>query len=221
MRAFCGYIFKSRSPSCGVSDTKIFSDHGVSAGPGIYVREIVHTLPYLPVIDETQLVMAETKDNFLEQVFSLVRWHQFLAGPMTVKNLMAFHMTHHLTLSAHCEKAHEALSASLSGLRDPLSRDAIDNYLKQFHDGLRIPLTHNDHVRMLTKLQRRLSTIINGDETEKLNTEIRKYRKDLESLTTSLQLIKKLAHTYNLYDLSRQAYINITPAEMALRYSQH
>ena len=219
--AFCGYIFKSSSPSCGISDSTIFSDHAVHTGPGIYTREILHALPWLPVIDELQLDHKETKDNFLEQVFSLVRWHQFLAGPMTVKNLMDFHMTHHLTLSAHSEKAHEALSASLSGLRDPLPRDAIDNYLKQFHDGLRIPLTHNDHVRILTKLQRRLSTIINSGETEKLNTEIRKCRNNLESLTTSLQLINNLAHTYNLYDLSRQAYINTTPAEMALRYSQH
>ena len=219
--AFCGYIFKSSSPSCGISDSTIFSDHAVHTGPGIYTREILHALPWLPVIDELQLDHKETKDNFLEQVFSLVRWHQFLAGPMTVKNLMDFHMTHHLTLSAHGEKAHEALSASLSGLRDPLPHDATDNYLKQFHDSLRIPLTHNDHVRILTKVQRCLSTIINSGETEILNTEIRKYRGNLESLTTPLQLIKKLAHTYNLYDLSRQAYINTTPAEMALRYSQH
>jgi uncharacterized protein YbbK (DUF523 family)/uncharacterized protein YbgA (DUF1722 family) len=217
--AFCGYIFKSRSPSCGVSDSTIFSEHAVHTGPGIYTREILHALPWLPVIDELQLDHNETKDNFLEQVFSLVRWRQFLAGPMTVKNLMDFHATHHLTLSAHCEKSHAALSASLSGLHDPLTGDAVDNYLKQFHAGMRIPLTHNDHVRMLTKLQRRLSTIINSSETEKLNTEIRKYRKNLESLTTSLQLIKKLAHTYNLYDLSRQTYINPTPAEIALRFS--
>ena len=219
--AFCGYIFKSSSPSCGISDSTIFSDHAVHTGPGIYTREILHALPWLPVIDELQLDRKETKDNFLEQVFFLVRWHQFLAGPMTVKNLVDFHMTHHLTLSAHSEKSHKALSASLSGLRDPLPRDATDNYLKQFHDCLRTPLTHNDHVRMLTNLQRRLSTIINSGETEKLNTEIRKYRNNLESLTTSLQLIKNLAHTYNLYDLSRQTYIKTTPAEMALRYSQH
>ena len=32
VRAFCGYIFKSMSPSCGISDTEIFSDHAISTG---------------------------------------------------------------------------------------------------------------------------------------------------------------------------------------------
>ena len=219
-RAFCGYIFKSRSPSCGVSDTKIFSDHGVSTGPGIYVREIVHTLPYLPVIDETQLDMAETKDNFLERVFSLARWHQSVAGPISVSRLNDFHVTHRLTLAAHSDEADEALAETISVLRDPLPHDATGNYLEQFHNFLKTPLTHKDHIKTLTKLQQRLTPIISSDESDKLNTEIRKYRESPENLVTSLQLIKQLADKYNFYDLSRQAYINPTPAEIALRYSQ-
>ncbi|RLA02714.1 MAG: hypothetical protein DRQ45_04310 [Gammaproteobacteria bacterium] len=217
--AFCGYIFKSSSPSCGISDSTIFSEHADHTGPGIYTREILHALPCLPVIDERQLDRKEAKDNFMERVFAQVRWNQILTGPMTVKLLIGFHMTHHLTLSAHCEKSHEALSASLSGLHDPLSRDAINNYLKQFHAGLRVPLTHDDHVRMLTKLQRCLSTIISSGETGKLDTEIRKYMESSDSLVTSLQLIKELADAYNLYHLSRQTYINPIPAEIALRFS--
>ena len=219
-RAFCGYIFKSRSPSCGVSDTKIFSDHGVSTGQGIYAREIVHALPYLPVIDETQLDKAETKDNFLERVFSLARWQQSVAGPISVSRLNDFHVTHRLTLAAHSDEADEALAKTISVLHDPLSHDAIGNYLEQFHDFLKTPLTHKDHTKTLTKLQQRLSPIICSDEIEELNTEIRKYRENQENLTTSLQLIKQLAEKYNLYELSRQAYINPTPAEIALRYSQ-
>ena len=57
-------------------------------------EKIIHALPYLPAIDETQLVMAETKDNFLERVFSLARWQQSVAGPISVSRLNDFHMTH-------------------------------------------------------------------------------------------------------------------------------
>ena len=219
-RVFCGYIFKSRSPSCGISDTQIFSDHGISAGPGIYAREILYALPYLPVIDETQLDQEETKDNFLERVFSLVRWHQFLTGPMTVDHLIDFHKTHQLALAAHCDKADEALSGTLSGLRDPLPHGAIGNYLKQFHNYLKTPLTHKDHVRILTRLQQHLALIISRDEKERLNTKITNYRGNPEQLVMLFQYIKRLADSYNLYDLARQTYINPTPAEIALRYSK-
>ena len=217
-RAFCGYIFKSRSPSCGVSDTTIFSNQDITAGSGIYAREILTALPWLPVIDEAQLDQEETKDNFLEQVFSLVRWHQLLTGPMTIKHLMEFHTAHQLALAAHSDKADEALSATMSSLHDPLQREAIDKYLNQFHDYLKTPLTHNDHVRMLTKSQRHLAPIISRNEKERLNTEIRKYRGNLEELVAPFQYIKHLADSYSLYDLARQTYINPTPAEIALRF---
>jgi uncharacterized protein YbbK (DUF523 family)/uncharacterized protein YbgA (DUF1722 family) len=219
-RAFCGYIFKSRSPSCGISDTKIFSVHGVSTGPGIYVREIIHALPCLPVIDETQLDIGETKDNFLERVFSLARWHQSVAGPISVSCLNDFHMTHRLTLAAHSDEANEALAETISVLRDPLTHDAIENYMEQFHNFLKTPLTHEDHLMTLTKLQQCLSSLISSDEIEKLDTEIRKYRESPENLATPLRLIKQHADKYHIYDLSRQAYLNPTPAEIALRYNQ-
>jgi len=220
VRAFCGYIFKSRSPSCGISDTDILSDHAISAGPGIYAREIIHALPYLPAIDEVQLDQAEKKDNFLERVFSLAHWHQLGISTITVNHLTDFLATHHLTLAAHDNEANVALSEIISNLRDPLSHDAIDDYLKQFHDCLKTPLTHRDHVRMLTCLQKFLAPIISRDEKERLNSEITDYRGEPEKLVMPLKYIKQLADSYNLYGLARQAYINPTPAEMELRYSK-
>ena len=220
VRAFCGYIFKRRSPSCGISDTEILSDHAISAGPGIYAREIIHALPYLPAIDEVQLDQADKKDNFLERVFSLARWHQLGTNPMTVNHLVDFHTTHHLTLAAHDNEANVTLSEIISNLHDPLPHDAIDDYLKQFHDCLKTPLTHREQIRMLTNLQKFLAPIISRDENERLNTAITDYRGNPEKLVMPLKHIKQLADSYNLYGLTRQAYINPTPAEIALRYSK-
>lgn len=219
-RTFCGYIFKSKSPSCGISDTNIRSDDGTSAGSGIYAREIIHALPYLPVIDETQLDLVETKDNFLERAFSLARWHQSFAGPKTVSRLMDFHTTHRLMLAAHNAGADEALSMMISGLHEPLTHEATYNYLELFQNYLKTPLTYEDHARILTELQQQLSSLISSDETAMLNTEIRKYRGNPEELVTALQFIKRLANNYKLNDLYRQTYISPTPAEIALRYSK-
>ena len=217
-RAFCGYIFKSRSPSCGLSDTSVFSDHDVTAGSGIYAGEILHALPWLPVIDEIQLDREEIKDNFLERVFSLIRWHQFLTGPMTVKHLMDFHTAHQLSLAAHCDEADEALSATLSSLHDPLPHDAIDNYLNKFHDYLKTPLIHNGHIRVIAKLQQYLAPVISCAEKERLDTGIANYRENPEKHIALIRDIKQLADNYNLHDLTRQTYINPTPAEIALRF---
>ena len=73
---------------------------------------------------------------------------------------------------------------------------------------------------IITNLQKFLAPIISRDENERLNTAITDYRGNPEKLVMPLQHIKQLADSYNLYDLARQAYINLTPAEIALRYSK-
>lgn len=75
-----GYIFKSRSPSCGLTDTPLFDADGHDNGltPGIYARLVTTALPGLPVIDEQQLVDAQSRDRFMQQVLSY--WQRQQAG---------------------------------------------------------------------------------------------------------------------------------------------
>ena len=75
-----GYIFKSRSPSCGLTDTPLFDADGHDNGltPGIYARVITTVLPDLPVIDEQRLLDAQSRDLFMQQVLSC--WQRQKAG---------------------------------------------------------------------------------------------------------------------------------------------
>ncbi|HED18585.1 MAG TPA: DUF523 domain-containing protein [Gammaproteobacteria bacterium] len=75
-----GYIFKCRSPSCGLTDTPLFSvdGHDNGFGSGIYARGIIAALPDLPVIDEQQLLDAQSRDLFMQQVLSC--WQRQKAG---------------------------------------------------------------------------------------------------------------------------------------------
>ena len=66
----CGYIFKARSPSCGVNSTPFFSETGVELGvaSGIYSYGIQQRLPNLPVIEETELKSDEDIQRFIKAV---------------------------------------------------------------------------------------------------------------------------------------------------------
>jgi hypothetical protein len=68
-----GFILKSRSPSCGVSDTKYFTDwvseDALALGSGLFARAVSETFPDLPVEDETRLENRENRRVFLERVF--------------------------------------------------------------------------------------------------------------------------------------------------------
>lgn len=65
----CGYIFKSRSPSCGVSDTPVFSLQGkeLVKGSGLFAKIIIEHTEF-PVVDENGLSTPECRTKFFEAV---------------------------------------------------------------------------------------------------------------------------------------------------------
>lgn len=67
--ALCGYVFKSRSPSCGLGSTPIRAGDGaITHGHGLFARQLIETLPGLPVIDEEQLEQEPLRQQFLRRV---------------------------------------------------------------------------------------------------------------------------------------------------------
>ena len=60
------YIFKARSPSCGVGTTVLNENENVN---GVFAQEILKVFPDLPIIDETCLESAEDRMQFLNAVF--------------------------------------------------------------------------------------------------------------------------------------------------------
>jgi len=62
----CGYIFKSRSPSCGVGSTPIHENNiPTGFGDGIYSQQIQLQLPWLPVAEEQDLVNSHQQQHFI------------------------------------------------------------------------------------------------------------------------------------------------------------
>ena len=80
LETISGYIFKSRSPSCGLVDVKWFDSRGRQQGvtAGVYAEVLRHALPQLPVIDETQMQNTAMRDEFVNQV--IARWSRQSAG---------------------------------------------------------------------------------------------------------------------------------------------
>ncbi len=64
-----GYIFKSRSPSCGVGTTPVFDENGfeVELSSGFQAAYVQRYLPWLPVWQETELQQPADCDFFIWQ----------------------------------------------------------------------------------------------------------------------------------------------------------
>ena len=67
-----GFIFKSRSPSCGIKSVQVIQENSQSATPGagIFARIFMENFPRVPVEDEGSLGDRGARDDFIEAIFT-------------------------------------------------------------------------------------------------------------------------------------------------------
>lgn len=114
-----GLISKSRSPSCGITDTPIFDSENatVGLGAGYFVRLFRQRFPYIPVIDENQLMDGSHRHLFLQHCFTLARFYQLKHSAKTGA-LRLFHQQHQLLFQSICPEYENKLASLIAQGQD-------------------------------------------------------------------------------------------------------
>ena len=65
-----GYVFKARSPSCGIGRVPLMNAQGVetSEGVGLFAQALIEHFPSLPIEDEDRLHDPQILKDFLQRV---------------------------------------------------------------------------------------------------------------------------------------------------------
>ena len=63
-----GFIFKSRSPSCGIQGVTVHDGEADLTGAGRFANTVAMRWSNLPVADETMLVSAKDRETFISKV---------------------------------------------------------------------------------------------------------------------------------------------------------
>jgi len=115
----CGFIFKSKSPSSGISGVKVYTPSGMQShkGTGIFGGAFMRHFPLIPVIDDGRLHDPQLRENFIERVFVYRKWKDFLKISTSIKDLVAFHTKHKLLILSHSPKHLSALGKLVAGAK--------------------------------------------------------------------------------------------------------
>ncbi len=70
VRSLCGFVFKARSPSCGVHDAAIIMPGagGAVQGPGLFARAVLRQYAGLPIEDEERLRDQAVRKAFIDAI---------------------------------------------------------------------------------------------------------------------------------------------------------
>jgi len=213
----CGYIFKARSPSCGMERVKTFHNNGLpgrSDGVGAYAQAIMLAHPDLPVEEEDRLNDPGLRDNFIERVFTYFRWRQLRVRGITPARLIDFHGRQKLSVMAHNQAAYRRLGqlAAMAGRKGFAT--LCRHYETELMQSMQRQSTRKSHANVLQYLQGYISKQLTARDRTELTALIEDYRLGLVPLVAPLTLLRHhFLHHPNDWALS-QTYLEPYPREL-------
>ncbi|MGM9974151.1 MAG: YbgA family protein [Clostridiaceae bacterium] len=131
-----GCILKSRSPSCGIKDVRIYEGKDKSAsaraGKGIFASELSKKYKDIPIEDEGRLSNLRIREHFLTRLFTLYHFKKVMEEE-SLAELLKFHQKNSLLLKAYNQSEYRSLEAIL--------KVAISNHSLFIEERLKNPLT--------------------------------------------------------------------------------
>jgi uncharacterized protein YbgA (DUF1722 family)/uncharacterized protein YbbK (DUF523 family) len=212
-----GYVFKAKSPSCGVRGIPRYGASGVY-GPGLYAERVIAEFPLLAVQDEGRLNDAGLREAFVERVFAVARLRALLSGPWEPRDLVAFHARHKLQLLAHDPSGYRSAGRVVaSAVVSRASTGAA--YGELFLAAMATPATRGRNANALLHAYSRIGRSVARPLSADLVGRIDAYRRGEVPLSVPVALLAHYASGGDLPWLAEQTYLAPFPAELRLRHA--
>ena len=215
----CGFIFKTKSPSSGMRDIRIYNNKGmvVNKGVGLWAKTFIEYFPLLPVEDEGRLNDAGLRENFIERIFVVHRWLNFIKNDGSSKGLVNFHTDHKLLIMAHSHSNLRELGKLVSNPQKLDKNEIIKQYYNLLMKTLLLKATVKKNVNILHHIMGYFKKQLSADEKQELLDVINNYHQGLVPLIVPNVLLQHYTRKYNEPYLTRQNYLNPHPKELMLR----
>lgn len=219
--AISGYIFKSRSPSCGMERVKLYPTRtgGTPSrdGVGQYAAAFMQESPLVPVEEEGRLNDPVLRENFLERVFTYRRWQDLERRGVTANRLLDFHTRHKFMLLAHSRKDYDELGRFLATLDKKKIEAMAEKYIRRLMRALQKRASRRSHANVLQHIQGYLKGHLDRDDKAELAAIIERYRTGQLPLIVPITLLNHHFRRHPEPYVTRQFYLNPHPPELMLR----
>ena len=214
-----GYVFKSKSPSCGVWRVKLYKGKGPAGRTtrGLFAAEFVKRFPLVPVEEEGRLRDAGLRENFLERVFAYDRLCRLFDGRWKRGDVVAFHSREKYFLLAHSPKHYKELGRLVARIADHKPAEFRDAYLRLYMEGLGRKATVRRHVNVLQHIAGHLRGHVEPGELSQVHTVIQDYGRMLTPLVVPITLLAHLIGRHEVPYVDEQVYLHPHPKELMLR----
>jgi uncharacterized protein YbgA (DUF1722 family)/uncharacterized protein YbbK (DUF523 family) len=216
---FCGFIFKSKSPSSGMERVKVYTDKGmaVKKGIGLFARAFMEHFPLIPVEEEGRLHDPHLRENFIERIFTLNRWRQMLKEKRSAGALVKFHTRHKLLILSHSTKHYREMGKLVAETKGKKISEVYTRYEILLMEALVLKATLKKQSNVLQHMMGYFKKQLTSDEKQELLEVINDFYNGLLPLIVPVTLFKHYVRKYGQPYLKDQVYLSPHPMELKLR----
>ncbi|MEU0519563.1 DUF523 and DUF1722 domain-containing protein [Streptosporangium sp. NPDC006007] len=214
-----GYVFKSRSPSCGVHGIPVYAGETAveRGGRGLFAAHVLDTHPLLPVEDEGRLNDALLRETFVERIFAHARLRALLESDWHARDLVAFHSRHKMQMLAHDPALYREAGrlVARAGVRPRLELAA--DYARVFGTAFARKASIGRNVNVLQHCMGMMGESLDPARRADLTEVIASYRAGRVALSVPTALLRHHALGEAAAYVRDQTYFAPYPPELRLR----
>lgn len=214
----CGFILKSKSPSCGVFRTRLYRDNKPPSlnYSGLFTQALKKELPQLLIEEEGRMHDDVIRDNFIERIFINHSWSKLLEVP-TVSKFIKFHESLKYTIMSHSPKLQKELGHIVASVNKNRLKEALDTYYKLLIVCLGNYANIKSHRNVLDHIAGYFKNDISNDEKKEIKRLIENYYDGFTPLIVPITILNHYKNKYNKEYLMNQVYLDPHPLELLLR----
>lgn len=212
-----GFILKSRSPSCAVSDAKHYPsvERSASLGKtsGLFGDAVLRRFGDLAVEDEARLLNFDLREHFLRKLFALARLRA-LKKRSSMARLVAFHASHKLLLMASSEKQLRTLGRIVANPDRLRAAQVLPRYEDAFRAAFIRPARRGPMTNVMMHAFGYFSKGLTARERRHFLKTLEDYRRSRSPVSAPLALLRSWIERFGEEYLGQQIFFDPFPEDL-------
>lgn len=210
-----GFLLKSRSPSCGWRDVKVYGsgNSGPARVPGFFGSAVLQRFPSHPVEDEGRLRSFRIREHFLVSIFTRADFRGVLADG-SPRALVDFHSRNKYLFMAYHQTLLKAMGRLVAGQTRRSFADTLDQYQPLLHRLLERPPRVGSYINVLMHQMGYFSPHLSGAEKQFFLDALQQYRQGRVPLSVPLALIRAMVSRFDEPYLRTQTLFEPFPPDL-------
>ena len=212
-----GFILKAKSPSCAITDAKIFpsaaSGVHVAQGAGLFAGAALEEYGSRAFVDEIGLNEPGTRAGFLTKIFALADFREVKESGRAAR-LVRYHAENKLLFLAY----HQETMREMGGIAANHEKRAFGEVVSAYESALLRLLAHTparaSWVNALAHAMGHLSEKNSSEEKSRFLDMVTRYREGKIPLSTPLEMLEDWTTRVGSHDLKAQTIFEPYPHEL-------